>query len=96
MPLEPAVGLAFVYGLVGSMAVEVVLALRAMGPKGGVPAKYKTCTFLVVRALLAVLSGVIATAYYSPQLPLFLYVHMGAATPAILTRVSQPGDDEDR
>lgn len=93
--MEPTVYHAFFYGLGGSLAVEIVLILQAMGPRGAVPGKYKTKLFWSVRGALALLSGGIATAYYSPQLPLFLYVHMGAATPAILTRVSRVGDDTD-
>lgn len=92
--MEPTVYHAFFYGLGGSLAVEIVLVLQAMGPRGAIPGKYKTKLFWTVRILLALLSGGIATAYFSPQLPLFLYVHMGAATPAILTRVSRVGDDD--
>src|SRR4051812_16105550 len=92
--MEPTVYHAFAYGFGGSLAVEIVLILQVMGPRGAVPQKYKTRLFWTVRLLLAVLSGWIATAYFSPHLPLFLYVHMGAATPAILTRVSRVSDDE--
>ena len=91
--MEPTVYHAFAYGFGGSLAVEIVFVLQAMGPRGALPGKYKTRLFWAVRTILALLSGGIATAYYSPQLPLFLYVHMGAATPAILTRVSRVGDD---
>jgi hypothetical protein len=92
--MEPTIYHAFFYGLSGSIAVEVVLILKVMGPRGAVPGKYKTAFFWIVRVILALLSGWIATAYYAPQLPAILYVHMGAATPAILTRVSQSGDDD--
>lgn len=92
--MEPTVYHAFAYGFGGSLAVEIILVLQTMGPRGAVPGKYKTRLFWGVRALLALLSGGIATAYFSPQLPLFLYVHLGAATPAILTRVSRVGDEE--
>jgi|GEM_PF-2327472 len=92
--MEPTVYHAFVYGFGGSLAVEIVLVLQAMGPKGAIPRKYKTKLFWGVRLTLAILSGLIATAYYAPQLPLFLYVHMGAATPAILTRISRVSDED--
>ena len=92
--MEPTWYLAFVFGFCGSVAVEVVLVLQAMGPRGAVPGKYKTRLFWSVRIVLAFLSGGIAVAYSSPQLPLFLYVHLGAATPAILTRVSRIEDEE--
>ena len=92
--MEPTVYHAFAYGFGGSLAVEIILILQAMGPRGAIPAKYKTRLFWCVRLVLALLSGMIATAYFSPQLPLFLYVHLGAATPAILTRVSRVADDD--
>src|SRR5258707_4906293 len=92
--MEPTVYLAFIYGLGGSLAVEIILLLQAMGPRGAVPGKYKTKLFWIVRIVLAVISGLIATAYFSPHLPLFLYIHLGAATPAILTRASRIGDDD--
>jgi hypothetical protein len=92
--MEPTVYHAFAYGLVGSSAVEIILILQAMGPRGAIPGKYKTKLFWIVRIFLAFLAGGIATAYFSPHLPLFLYVHLGAATPAILTRVSQVGYDD--
>ena len=76
------------------MAVEIILVLQAMGPKGAILGKYKTKLFWYTRLGLALLSGFFATAYYSPQLPLFLYMHIGAATPAILTRVSRMSDDD--
>src|SRR2546423_12641619 len=92
--MQPTVYHAFFFGLGGSLAVEIILILRVMGPQGAVPGKYKTKMFWFIRIFLALLSGGIATAYFSPQLPLFLYVHLGAATPAILTRVSRVGDDD--
>lgn len=92
--MEPTVCHAFIYGLGGSLAVEIVLILRVMGPRGAIPGKYRTKLFWSVRILLAILSGLVATAYYSPQLPLILYIHLGAATPAILTRASRAGDEE--
>jgi hypothetical protein len=94
MPTLPPECFAFVYGFVGSIAVEVVLILQVMGPNGGMPGRYKTRFFWGVRIVLGLISGLIATAYYSPHLPMYLYVHLGAATPAILTSVSRIGEDE--
>ena len=94
--MEPTWYLAFMFAFCGSAAVEIILILQVMGPRGAIPGKYKTWLFWSLRATLAVISGVFAIAYYasSPQLPLFLYVHLGAATPAILTRISRIEDDE--
>jgi len=92
--MEPTWYLAFIFGFCGSVAVEVVLILQAMGPRGAIPGKYKTRLFWSVRIVLAVLSGGIAVADFSRQLPLFLYVHLSAATPAILARVTRIEDDE--
>lgn len=93
--MEPTAGLAFVFGLTGSLAVELILIYKAIGPKGGLPGKYKTRLFWFVRLALALASGIIAVAYFSPQIPLFLYVHIGAATPTIIARVSQVADSDD-
>jgi hypothetical protein len=83
---------AFLYGLVGSFTVEVYLYLEAFGPKGGLPGKYKSGNFWCMRCLLAVLSGIVATAYFLPQQHPALYIHVGVATPAILLRFSK--DDQ--
>lgn len=93
-PLEPTVFLAFINGFFGSLAVECILFLQAIGPRGGISAKYKTRTFWGVRLGLAFLSGWYATAYFNPQLPLYIYFHLGAATPAILMMVFRTGDVE--
>lgn len=92
--MELTINHAFVYGAMGSLAVELVLALQMMGPRGGIPPKYRTWTFWILRVLLTLCSGGIATAYFAPQLPALLYVHIGAATPVILTRASRIGDEE--
>ena len=92
--MEPTIYHAFGYGLISSIAVEAVLVYHAIGPRGGLPPKYKKWSFLLVRMILAVCSGIVATAYFSPQAPPMLYVHIGAATPVILTRAARSNDDE--
>ena len=93
--MEPTVFLAFAYGLGGSLVVEVVLFLRAIGPRGSIPLKYKSKPFWFLRVFLALLSGGLATAYFAPQVPFYLYVHMGAATPALMLRASKVSDDDE-
>lgn len=78
--------LAFLFGCMGSIAIEVVAFLKAMGPRGAIPGKYKTKVFWIPRAILAFVSGGLACAYYAPNIPNYLYVHIGAATPALLLR----------
>lgn len=90
--MEQTVYHAFVYGAISSITVELVLIYNSMGPRGGLPAKYKTRSFWLIRSALALFSGVVATAYFSPQAPLLLYVHIGAATPVIITRAARPDD----
>ena len=77
--MEPTVWLAFAYGFCGSMAVEIILILQSMGPKGAVAGKYKTRLFWGVRLSLGLISGLIATRLLRPlSCPLFLYIHLGA------------------
>jgi hypothetical protein len=92
--MEPTVWLAFLYGFGGSIAVEIALVLHTMGPRGGLKGKHKTWVFWLLRVLIALFSGVFAMAYYSPQVPLFLYVHVGAATPAVLIRLSKSSEED--
>jgi hypothetical protein len=93
--MEPSAQLAFAYGFGGSLVIEIIVLLRVMGPRGAVPAKYKTGFFWFLRLLLAFISGCLATAYFTPQIPLYLYAHIGAATPAIFLRISRmdPADE---
>jgi hypothetical protein len=92
MELTPGHAVAFVYGVVGSLAVELVLAIQFASRRAGAPKRYKSWFFWSVRSALAIASGVIATAYYLPQMPWLLYVHVGAATPVLITRASRGGE----
>jgi divalent metal cation (Fe/Co/Zn/Cd) transporter len=73
---------AFLWGVVGSIAVEVVTLhsyyLRGQAP----PARYHRFGFWVIRALLALVAGGLVICYgiESPILAL----HLGAATPLIV------------
>jgi hypothetical protein len=88
---------AFLFGLLGSVVAELALATQAFNRKRkDFPHKYRNPWFWVLRALLAIGSGGVAMAYYSPAVSNFLYVHIGVATPVIVTQMSSPGgDDED-
>lgn len=85
---------AFAFGLVGSLAVELILYLQALGPHGGVPRKYKTKAFWIPRLLLAIVAGMVAVIYYAESLHPALYLYLGVATPAMITRVSRSAEEE--
>jgi hypothetical protein len=87
--MEPTVYLAFGYGLCGSVVIELVFFLRAMGPRGAIPGKYKTTGFWLPRGLLAIFSGFIATSYFSQNIPLYLALHTDSSFPRFLV---QPAD----
>src|SRR6476659_8126511 len=74
---------AFLLGCVGGLAVELVVLHRGF-ERGKVPARYRKFWFWVVRLSLALVGGVFAWVYYNPVLHPVLYVHVGAATPALL------------
>lgn len=92
--MEPSVYWAFAYGAIGSVAVELLLITQSIGPKGGMPAKFRTRFFWGSRVVLAFVAGMIATSCFSPQVSNIFYVQIGAATPALLTRMSQNSGDD--
>lgn len=84
---------AFVYGFLASLAAELALFAKAFGPRGAVTdKKYVTWLYWVVRVLLALLAGVIASAAYSPGLSSFVYVYLGISTPGLLNRGASYGE----
>ncbi len=82
---ESAPYVAFGLGVTGSLAAEALLYVRAH-ERGQIPRRYLTWGFWTGRAFLSAIGGVLAWAYYAytPGLPPILYLHVGAATPAIL------------
>ncbi len=74
---------AFLWGFVGSIGIEVVVAYQAISTnQGRLPVRFKRIPYIVVRLLLGMMAGGLAVAYQT-QGPL-LAVHVGAATPLIL------------
>jgi hypothetical protein len=87
---------AFLFGVLGSSVTELVLLYQAYQRNSQkLPGRYRSRGFWIVRVLLALGSGGIAYAYFTPGLYNLVYVHVGAATPAIITQMSSPpGADE--
>jgi hypothetical protein len=79
----------FLYGVLGSVAVEVIKLLAYYEGGGHLPLRYKRWGFWVVRILLALIGGALAVAYgIKSEL---VAVHVGASTPAIIgTFAKQP------
>lgn len=78
----------FFWGLVGSLAIEVVAAYQAINAnQGRMPVRYKRVPFLVVRFVLSLVAGGLAVAYDIQNA--LLAMHIGAATPLILQRFAR-------
>jgi hypothetical protein len=78
----------FLWGLGGSLGVEIVsLAQHMGGGQPNLPKRYTIFSFYVVRILLAIVAGGLAVAYQIDK-PL-LAANIGAATPLILQALSQ-------
>jgi hypothetical protein len=72
----------FLFGMLGSVAVEVVKVLSYYNEGGNFPARYRLWGFWIVRVLLGLIGGALAIAY-GVQSDI-LAVHIGASTPAII------------
>jgi hypothetical protein len=77
----------FLWGFVGSVAVEVVKIHFVLGTSRRLPLRYRKPRYWIARLLLAVTAGGLAVAYdiKSPVLAL----HVGAATPLIVQALSK-------
>lgn len=74
----------FLWGLVGSVAVEIVALLGYYySDVDRLPRRYKKIGFWITRALLALLAGALAVGYDIEQR--ILAFNIGAATPLIIT-----------
>lgn len=74
----------FVWGFLGSAAVEIVTLLGYYSaPSGRLPARYRRFGFWVTRTVLACLAGTLAVAYAIDQR--ILAFNVGAATPLIVS-----------
>jgi hypothetical protein len=77
----------FFWGLVGSLAVEIVKVHWLYGASRRLPLRYRDPVFWIARSLLALTGGGLAVAYRI-ETPV-LALHLGAATPLIVQALSQ-------
>lgn len=80
---------AYFYGFVGSIGLEIVYALSTRRPKAGLQPQYESVTFWVLRFMLACIGGVFAGAAVVPGQSDMVYLYIGAATPALLTKFAR-------
>jgi hypothetical protein len=83
----------FLYGLLGSAAVEVVKVVTIYETGRRFPVRYRKRGFWIVRILLGLVGGVLAIAY-GVQSDI-LAIHVGATTPTIIETFARrlPGDE---
>lgn len=91
--MEPSPFLAYCSGVSGSVLLELWFFCSSIGPRGGLPGKYKTWYYWLGRSLLALTAAFVAMLHYSPALPLYTYAFLAASIPGILARQSQLEDD---
>lgn len=72
----------FLFGLIGSLTVEVANVVRVYEASRPLSVRYRRPVYLIARLLLAVSAGALAVAYNTRND--LLSFHVGAATPAIL------------
>lgn len=77
----------FLWGFVGSLAVEIVKIHFVLGASRRLPLRYSKPMFWIARLLLAVTAGGLAVAY-DIKTPV-LALHVGAATPLIVQALAQ-------
>lgn len=77
----------FLWGFVGSLAVEIVKIHFVLGESRRLPLRYSKPGFWIARLLLAVTAGGLAVAY-DIKTPV-LALHVGAATPLIVQALAQ-------
>ena len=77
----------FLWGFVGSLAVEIVKIHFVLGASRRVPLRYTNPVYWIARLLLALTAGGLAVAY-GIETPV-LALHVGAATPLIVQALAQ-------
>ena len=77
----------FLWGFVGSLAVEIVKLHFVLGTSRRVPLRYSRPIYWIARVLLALTAGGLAVAY-AIETPV-LALHVGAATPLIVQALAQ-------
>lgn len=80
---------AFLWGLFGSIAIEIVAIIQYYNTGRPFPKRYKQPLFYIVRILLAASGGLLAVAYGIDK-PL-LAINIGASAPLILKGFSTRG-----
>lgn len=78
----------FLWGFLGSFAVEIAALCRRFDSKTSIPTHYKQVSFWVVRASLAVVGGSLAVAWGIDNKPLLAF-YLGASAPLIIQKFSQ-------
>ena len=84
----------FLFGFLGSVAVEVVRVVRVYEEGRAFPARYRNRGFWVVRGVLALIGGCLAVAYRVPSD--ILALHVGASTPIITETFARTPPGENR
>ncbi len=77
----------FLWGFLGSLAVEIVQIHCLLGTSRKLPVRYSTSIYWIARLLLALTAGSLAVAY-DIKTPV-LALHVGAATPLIVQALAQ-------
>lgn len=77
----------FLWGFMGSAAVEIVQIYFLLGASRKLPLRYSKPTYWIARLLLALTAGGLAVAY-DIKTPV-LAIHVGAATPLIVRALAQ-------
>lgn len=83
----------YLYGVLGSLGVELAAALTAAGNNGAFPAKYHNKMFLLLRFVFAFFAGSVSLALDAQSMWSALY--LGASAPLIFDRAAR-GLDEQR
>jgi hypothetical protein len=77
----------FLWGFLGSLAVEIVQIHVLLGTSRKLPVRYSKPSYWIARLLLALTAGSLAVAY-DIKTPV-LALHVGAATPLIVQALAQ-------
>ena len=77
----------FLWGFMGSLAVEIVQIHSLLGTSRKLPLRYSKPIYWIARLLLALMAGSLAVAY-DIKTPV-LALHVGAATPLIVQALAQ-------
>jgi hypothetical protein len=79
--------LLFLFGVFGSLSVELVNIYRMYDNEKALPVRYKKLGFWIVRILLSLVGGGLVLAY-NITIPI-LAIHIGAATPLIIQQLAR-------